>query len=84
VNRQLFKLFHWILNFFGNLGSMYRQVGNAVPVLFAKQIAQEFNHSFFATPPFHARREAKRNEEREIHKSCVMIAYSIKTDYWIP
>jgi len=29
--------------FFGNLGSMYRQVGNAVPVLFAKQIAQEFN-----------------------------------------
>jgi DNA (cytosine-5)-methyltransferase 1 len=28
--------------FSGSMGSMYRQVGNAVPVLFAKQLAEEF------------------------------------------
>lgn len=28
--------------FFGSLGSMYRQVGNAVPVRFARKVAEEF------------------------------------------
>lgn len=29
--------------FFGKLGSMYRQIGNAVPVLLARRIAEQFN-----------------------------------------
>ena len=41
----LIQTFPLDFEFLGSLGSMYKQIGNAVPVLLAEQIAKEIKKS---------------------------------------
>ena len=42
-NWQQFKVFHWTIEFCGNNSSVYRQIGNAVPPLLGRAVADVFN-----------------------------------------